>query len=34
MRQKYWTKRKVNGSAQRLMNTIADTTRRIYYMDK
>ena len=34
MRQKYWTKRKVNDCDPRLMNTIADSTRRIYYMDK
>ena len=34
MRQKYWTKRKMNGSDPRLMSTIADATRRIYYMDK
>ena len=29
-----WTKRKVNDCDPRLMNTIADATRRIYYMDK
>ena len=29
-----WTKRKVNGCDPRLMNTVTDATRRIYYVDK
>lgn len=34
MRQKYWTKCKVNGSDPRLMNTVTDAARKIYYVDK